>query len=175
MDGSVADAKHWGHRMGELQRRLHDVVAPSSVPAVVGDRGHPFGAGATVAGLPDGRALLHLDWHPLNLLVDAHGEIRGIVDWDNARRGHAVLDVARTHAILTLDPGVATLPAEFRASLPAFLDAWAAGYGLRLDAIPAACRLWAARVMLADLEPRHASTPAALEPIRRAIERWSVR
>lgn len=50
---------------------------------------------------------------------------------------------------------------------------WAAGYGTAPSAIPAACRLWAATVMLADLEPRY-RTPRALTPVRRAIERWTV-
>ena len=174
MSGAPADAPHWGRRMGVLQRRLHDVTAPGSLTAAVADRGHPFGAGAGLRGLPEGDRLLHLDWHPMNLLVDAvSGEITGIVDWDNARRGNPLLDLARTHSILTLEPALDALPASVRARLPAFVEAWAAGYGIELATIPAACQLWAARVMLADLEPRHALKPAALDPVRRAIERWA--
>jgi aminoglycoside phosphotransferase (APT) family kinase protein len=109
--------------------------------------------------------VLHLDWHPLNLLVDeAEHAITGIVDWDNARRGHPSLDLARTRAMLTFEPGLATLPTELRTRLADFLAGWTDGYG-PAD-VPLASQRWAARVMLADLAPRYASTPDHLDPLR---------
>jgi aminoglycoside phosphotransferase (APT) family kinase protein len=163
------DAPHWGRKMGELQRRLHAVPSPAEVVAVLVDDSRPFAAGRDVAGLPSGDALLHLDWHPLNLLVDpGAGEICGIVDWDNARRGHRSLDLARTLSILRLDPSVSTLPNDVGAMLQALIDGWADGYGPEAGAIPEACHRWAAREMLDDLEPRYRGTPEVLEPIRQA-------
>lgn len=171
-----ATVSAWGLRMGDMQRRLHAVPAPSGLPAATTDPAHPFGAGRAVLGLPDGDRLLHLDWHPLNLIVDPErGEISGIVDWDNARAGHPLLDLARTESIMTLDPGVAGLPDELRARLAEFVDAWADGYGPEARAIPATCREWCGRVMLADLEPRYGATPDLLDPIRRSIEAATVR
>ncbi len=164
--GADADGvRAWGRRAGAMQRRLHAIAAPASVISARDDEDHPFDAGRTVRELPDGRALLHLDWHPLNLLVEpAAGAITGVVDWDNARRGHPSLDVARTRAMLTLEPTLASLPEAVRGRLPAFLAGWTDGYGV-ID-VPAASHLWAARVMLADLTPRHAAEPALLDPLR---------
>ena len=104
--------RRWGRLMGEMQRRLHELVAPTAVIDALDDGVHPFAAGRAVADLPVGDALLHLDWHPLNLLVDEASRISGIIDWDNARRGHPSFDLARTHSLLTVEPSIAALPAE---------------------------------------------------------------
>jgi aminoglycoside phosphotransferase (APT) family kinase protein len=169
---SPESVRDLGNAMGVMQRRLHGVRAPMDVPAVVTDPDHPFVAGQGILGLPDGDALLHLDWHPLNILVNPGSrEITGIVDWDNARRGHPLLDLARTSSILTVDPSLASLPAQLRDVLASFREAWADGYGPGARSIPAECHLWAGRVMLADLGARHA--PAALEVLRRWTARWS--
>ncbi len=168
---SPAAARDLGHAMGAMQRRLHALKAPMNLRAVSVDADDPFAAGRGIPGLPDGDALLHLDWHPLNILVDpASREITGIVDWDNARRGHPLLDLARTSSILTVEPSLASLPAELQNVLEPFRDAWADGYGPEARNIPAECHLWAGRVMLADLQARHA--PAALEPLRRWTDAW---
>ena len=163
-----ADARHYGERMGGLHRRLHRIAAPPEVIRAAEDPGHPFGTGRDVRALPRGDRLLHLDWHPLNLLVDeAAREIVGIVDWDNARAGHPSLDLARTRSILTLEPGLADLAEPVRGRLPDLLDAWADGYGPEARAIPRASDAWAGRVMLADLVPRYPDRPDALNEIRR--------
>ena len=161
-----------GRLMGESQRQLHQIVGPSELVDVLLDGDHPFVAGRGMADLPAGDALLHLDWHPMNLLVDEELRICGIVDWDNARRGHPLLDLARTHSLLTVEPSLATLPMEVRALLDELVDGWAEGYGLEAREIPAACHAWAGHVMLADLEPRYADKPAALDGLRRWTEGW---
>jgi aminoglycoside phosphotransferase (APT) family kinase protein len=45
------------------------------------------------------RALLHLDFHPANVLVDRTGRVTGIIDWANAVTGPPVADLARTWSI----------------------------------------------------------------------------
>ncbi len=165
-DVLVADPKstrRFGRLMGEMQRHLHGIVAPTSLIDVLDDGVHPFAAGREVGGLPSGNALLHLDWHPLNLLVDGASRVSGIVDWDNARRGHPSLDLARTHSLLTVEPSIASLPAEVRSQVDELVEAWSDGYGREAREIPAACHAWAGRVMLADLEPRYAQSPEALD------------
>lgn len=173
MTRQPASATHWAGAMGSLQRRLHGILAPVGLPDVVSHAGHPFGA-ARAADVPDGDALLHLDWHPGNLLADANGAISGILDWDNARRGHPMLDLARTESILTVEPGLDRLPDAIRALLPEVRAAWSAAYGPEASAIPTACRRWAGRVMLADLAPRYPASSALLDPARRWAERGAL-
>ena len=62
---------------------------------------------AVLAGLPDGDALCHGDFHPDNILITEHGPV--IIDWMTSRRGHPLADVARTVLIIQtggLPPGV---------------------------------------------------------------------
>jgi tRNA A-37 threonylcarbamoyl transferase component Bud32 len=73
----------------DLQRRLHALPWP--------------GAGA-------GESLLHLDFHPLNVMVGPEGPV--VIDWTNARPGPPGLDVAVSAVILA---GVA-LTGEFAAA-----------------------------------------------------------
>jgi aminoglycoside phosphotransferase (APT) family kinase protein len=47
---------------------------------------------------PGGESLLHLDLHPLNVLVSASGPV--VIDWTNARPGPPGLDAAMTAVIL---------------------------------------------------------------------------
>lgn len=168
MLGDPRSAVDWARRMGQLQRRLHEVPAPAPVPTLTGDGGHPFGAGPADEPIPAGDTLLHLDWHPGNLLGDpASGRISGILDWDNAHRGHPLLDLARTESMLVVEPGLGRLPAEARDRLAAVRVAWADGYGPEAFAIPDVFRRWAGRVMIADLTDRYAQEPELLEPARR--------
>jgi aminoglycoside phosphotransferase (APT) family kinase protein len=67
----------------ELQHRLHEIEAPASFPAPVGD----------------GSALLHLDLQPENVVITVDGPV--VLDWEWAARGPASADVA--HTILQLD------------------------------------------------------------------------
>lgn len=60
--------------LASLHDRLHAIVAPGGVP------------------------VLHMDLHPLNVLLAEDGPV--VIDWSNARRGPAGLDVAMTALIL---------------------------------------------------------------------------
>ncbi|MFD2080289.1 Predicted kinase, aminoglycoside phosphotransferase (APT) family [Actinopolymorpha cephalotaxi] len=179
---TVADALRSGHgsayRMGELmgaaQRALHRVPAPAEVADAVDDRAAaPAGLDAAgQSGAGRSGALLHLDWHPLNVLVDGD-EVSGIVDWVNARRGHPLLDVARTYALFTVDPALDALSPAERDLLGEVARGWAAGYGPEAASIPADCLRWAGQMMLADLARRYAGDLDALVPLRRWTSRWA--
>jgi hypothetical protein len=41
----------------------------------------------------DGADLVHTDFHPENVLVDASGTVTGVIDWDGATRGDADFDL----------------------------------------------------------------------------------
>jgi aminoglycoside phosphotransferase (APT) family kinase protein len=65
-----------------LHRRLAAIDAPDWLPA-------PLGEGA---------AMLHLDLHPDNVILTAHGPF--VIDWPNAARGPSEGDIAHTWIVL---------------------------------------------------------------------------
>jgi hypothetical protein len=72
-----------GNVLADLHQRLHDIPAPDWLPPA------PFG---------DGDRLVHLDLHPLNVIVSANGPV--VIDWPGAARGAAATDVALTWILL---------------------------------------------------------------------------
>ncbi|MDQ4081286.1 MAG: phosphotransferase, partial [Actinomycetota bacterium] len=72
--------------LAELHRRLHAIPAPATLPAV-----------------GPGDAVLHLDLHPLNVLLAPRGPV--VIDWTNARRGEPALDAALTYVIAATSGG----------------------------------------------------------------------
>ena len=128
-------------------------------------------------------ALLHLDYHPLNVLT-AQGQISAVLDWANARPGDPRADLARTLSILLFTPFCDTLPTlAARVARQAFMAGWRRGY--REDAGPMAGMApfyaWAGEVMIHDLSPRVGRpdfpwlTPALLEDVRRWATGWRLR
>jgi thiamine kinase-like enzyme len=81
-----------GRVLADLHHRLHELAAPDwlkSAPIGVGDR------------------LLHLDLHPLNVIMSSRGPI--VIDWSGACRGDPAIDVALTWTIMAAGE-VATNP-----------------------------------------------------------------
>ncbi|HET7652395.1 MAG TPA: phosphotransferase [Acidimicrobiales bacterium] len=68
-----------GRVLADLHRRLHDLPAP------------PWLAPAPMGGGADGR-VVHLDLHPLNVMMSGRGPV--VIDWANARAGDGAVDVA---------------------------------------------------------------------------------
>jgi aminoglycoside phosphotransferase (APT) family kinase protein len=69
--------------LADLHRRLHDIPAPDWLPPA------PCG---------EGDRLLHLDLHPLNVMVTTKGPV--VIDWPNAVRGEGPIDVALTWVLM---------------------------------------------------------------------------
>ena len=96
--GGAVDADEGARIQADLQRRLHAL---------------PWG----------GQSLLHLDFHPLNVLMGPVGPV--VIDWTNARPGPPGLDVAMSALILagvalTLEfPGAGDLLTAYGAVAPA--------------------------------------------------------
>ena len=140
-----------GLSFGRTQAAIHRVAAPAGWRAD-GWRGW---VPAAVLPAPDEaapRALLHLDFHPMNVLVEGE-TVTAVLDWVNARAGDPRADVARTYSILVADPGVGTFD---RRVVRAFRRGWRAGYeelnGPLRDLAPFVS--WAGRVMAHDLQHR---------------------
>lgn len=94
----------WGlraaaHTLVELHEAVHRVPAPS---------------GLASAELPGDR-LIHLDLHPMNVLMTAGGPV--LIDWSNARSGPPAADLAMTWILLAT--GEIEAPAPAKAALGA--------------------------------------------------------
>jgi tRNA A-37 threonylcarbamoyl transferase component Bud32 len=72
-----------GKLLADLHRRLHEIPAPDWT------RDSPCGKGDR---------LIHLDLHPLNVILSGRGPI--VIDWSNASRGDGDTDVALTWLLL---------------------------------------------------------------------------
>jgi aminoglycoside phosphotransferase (APT) family kinase protein len=75
--------RRFGSQLAELHQALHRMPAP-----------------AWVADAPCGRGdrLLHMDLHPLNVLMAGGGPV--VIDWTGAVRGNPAVDVAITWALI---------------------------------------------------------------------------
>ena len=151
-----------GEAFGKLHARLHELPTEGF-------------AGVEQLSVPVEKrvALLHLDYHPLNVLLGGD-ETLGVIDWDNARLGDPRADVARTLSILSINPDLRGLPREARTALRLLRRAYLRGYRERagteaLEGLPAFLA-WAGDYMLGDLARRYDGE--ALGPVRRWTARW---
>jgi aminoglycoside phosphotransferase (APT) family kinase protein len=172
-------ARQLGEAFGEMQARMHRVEAPAALAdhpddwiAWLGPDQPALAERLRACAYPAG-SLLHLDYHPLNVMADGE-RITGILDWRNALAGPPRADAARTHAILLIDaPQHVSAPA--RTILEAFTHGWQAGYlqhGGSLDDM-APFYAWAGAVMLRDLAAKR--PPSDLAHIRRWTDDWLTR
>jgi aminoglycoside phosphotransferase (APT) family kinase protein len=156
-----------GIAFGRTQAAMHRIQAPPSLRGTWLDWPNPTEpelARRLHAIAPRADRLLHLDYHPLNVIVDA-GRVTAIIDWTNAHRGDPRADVARTLSILRLLPLDA--PPRQRLAQRVFEAAWRLGYGRFGRDMRLFCA-WAGGAMLHDLEHRYSE--AELEP----ISRWTL-
>jgi len=72
----------YARELADLHDRLHAIPAPDWLPDIDG-----------------GDRLVHLDLHPMNVMMSASGPV--VIDWPNAARGDALTDVALTVVLLT--------------------------------------------------------------------------
>src|SRR5215212_7115084 len=98
-----------------MQAAIH-AIAPTPVPELrPGD--WIAWAGADAPALQarlrevaaDTAQLLHLDYHPLNVMTDGH-RMTTVLDWANAQVGDPRADVARSFSILAIEPSWPRLP-----------------------------------------------------------------
>jgi aminoglycoside phosphotransferase (APT) family kinase protein len=131
-----------------------------------------------------GDALLHLDFHPSNVvLAPDGGDVAAVLDWTNCRAGDPRADVARTLVMLDAAPAPAGIfPAGREESVRAALvRSFRDGYESSAGPLPPAAEMapffaWAAAWTLADLSPRTAPggplRPEQLDPLRRLYAYW---
>lgn len=126
--------------------------------------------------LPSGEAsLLHLDYHPLNVLTDGT-QITGVLDWTNAQAGDPRADAARTVTILRVEP-LARKPLLQWIGLRIFELAWRIGYQRARGRLKdmSLFYAWAGTVIQRDLAYRYEHRPQELIPARRWTNKWKAR
>jgi aminoglycoside phosphotransferase (APT) family kinase protein len=171
-----------GVQFGRMQAAIHATPAPAELRRDVSSWIHWARDERIVEhlrGLPlETSALLHLDYHPLNVMSDGRA-ITGVIDWTNARAGDPRADFARTYTILCVEPWSprpSPMMAAFRRVLA---TAWRRGYeqvaGTQHDLAPFFA--WAGMAMVHDLSHRVASPDhwfeaRHIEHVRRWARRW---
>jgi aminoglycoside phosphotransferase (APT) family kinase protein len=177
-----------GLAFGRAQARIHQAVVPAG-SRLQGD-GWIDWAGPAEPGTADALrrlarpapALLHLDFHPLNVLADG-GRVTAVLDWANARLGDARADVARTHTILLVEPIVpGRQPRAVSLVRGMLARSWQRGYEQVAGPLAdmAWFYAWAGAVMVRDLahrvdDPQSWWEPRHLAQIQGWADQWRLR
>jgi aminoglycoside phosphotransferase (APT) family kinase protein len=165
-----------GVEFGRLHAHLNAVPAPSDLtpPMALFDYVQwldPTLADRMRALPPQPPALLHLDYHFLNVLTDGK-RITAVIDWVNAMPGDPRADFARTVSIFRIAP-FAPRSHELHWMRRTFERVWRQGYlevaGTLTD-LPLFYAI-AGKAMLPEYAPRVAS-PDQLNPLRRWTRYW---
>jgi aminoglycoside phosphotransferase (APT) family kinase protein len=119
---------------------------------------------------PDGRCLVHLDYHPLNVIVKK-GRIVGVIDWTNSEIGNPMQDVARTISLLICTPLLSREDRVFARKLRRTARNYLIGYGETTDLKR---HIREATKHLADELDFHVRENGLVEPThaRRMIAKW---
>jgi aminoglycoside phosphotransferase (APT) family kinase protein len=176
-----------GREFGRLQARLHQVAAPEELAAdaprdwlrQVLPRHMHLAEQLLAAGTATG-TLVHLDYHPLNVIVD--GAQAAVIDWAYSAAGDVRADLALTAVALEIAPAPrrSRLKPLMRLSRKLVLRAWLKGYRDVAKEVPdyRPFMAWACafryRVTDASLgRPGVWATPQDQEELQRHIDRWS--
>lgn len=124
--------------------------------------------------------LVHLDYHPLNVLA-SDGRITAVIDWTNGAAGDRRADIARTASLTLLAPlSPGPLRPVQEIARRVFVRAWWRTYRAESGPLPhlAPFMAWAGAKFLRDTEqklgnPGVWATAADLEPMRRWVARWT--
>ena len=186
MQAKPLDIWRYGLAFGITQARINRVTAPEEVRQQaanwIGKAGQAAAELRPLLQALDLRtdALLHLDYHPLNVMVDQM-RVACVLDWANACAGDPRADYARTLTLLRMAPipGDASQFARTRRLLEM---GWRLGYrhiAGQLEDMPL-FYAWAGAMMIADLAPRLGKPGSPLRPehfewMRAWVEYWKRR
>ncbi len=176
-----------GRLFGRAQAQIHAVAPPSEFATTAPDdwlRGvaeehADLVAHARSLGLSTS-CLIHMDFHPLNLICDGKA-VTGIIDWTGAAAGDPRADLARTAITLIAAPvPPGPLAALLNLARSLIMRAWRSGYREVAGAMPDYRPLmaWAAATLLAEAEPVIGrpdvwGTQEDMQRFRRLLEVWA--
>ncbi len=177
-----------GVAFGKMQAAIHAVPAPPELRrhpddwiAWAGPGEQALQARLRALALP-ADTLLHLDYHPLNVMTDGQ-QVTGVLDWANAHAGHFRADLARTITLLRLAMRVLSRQrAPMLQPRRALAAGWRHGYEQAAGPIGdmALFYAWAGAAMVNDLAQKIGRPGVTLEqrdltPIRRWTAFWKHR
>jgi aminoglycoside phosphotransferase (APT) family kinase protein len=172
---------------GRMQARVHAVAPPPELAegapedwlSRVGEE-HRRLVEPAKALRPVTSSLIHMDFHPLNVVSDGRA-ITGVVDWSRAAAGDPRADLARTEVTLLsapAPPGPAAPLLNLTRKL--MIAAWRSGYREEAGALPdfQPWRAWAGATLLAEEvtvidSPGVWGTAEDVERLRGLIDRWA--
>lgn len=175
-----------GRLFGETQARVHAVASPPQFVArgpqdwlLRLDERYAHLAAGVLSLEPAATSLIHMDFHPLNLITDG-ATVTGIVDWEGAAAGDPRADLARTVVTILAAP---VPPGPLRPALnlarKLMLRAWRSGYEAAAGRMPdyRPFMAWAGATFLAEFElvlhrPGVWGTERDMETLRRQVEVW---
>lgn len=157
-------AQALGVAMGEALGRLHEVAAPAGLTETIDawiDRGGPAltNVRQMLKNVPGQDRLIHLDYHPDNVLV-RDGRISGIIDWENTMAGPPHMDLARTQAILRAAVLGNLVPPQAHDALARFERGLVAGHAQVIgdDPSPGLSAVWGLGMTVEDLTSQAAKS-----------------
>ncbi|MDQ3541925.1 MAG: phosphotransferase, partial [Chloroflexota bacterium] len=173
---SPAVARSIGELLGEMLGRLHRVAAPDgmALPDAWITRGGPalVPLRSQLERVPNAGRLLHLDFHPRNVLMTPD-TVEGVIDWTNTLTGPPHMDLARSRAILRAVVAGGALPDGMLDALHAYEAGLVEGHArvAGTDPHPELSAAWGLAMTVEDLsghlgKPGSWVTPSLLDTLR---------
>ncbi len=173
-----------GVLFGQTQAAINQVTAPVELTqnssdwlATIGVANLRLQAALATFNLRSDR-VLHLDYHPLNVLTDGK-RITGVIDWSNAAAGDPRFDFARTVTLLRLAPASTNIPGPLLTVFRSVLEyGWRVGYKQIAGPVQdlAFFYIWAGLAMEYDLAPKLGQRSDLkiqdIERVRRWTQKW---
>lgn len=152
-------ATAFGRELGTLLGEINRLPAPEGLapPDRWLDRAGPAVAPLRdrLATLPHADRLLHLDFHPENVMM-SDGDVTGVIDWTNTLPGPPHIDLGRSRAILQLIRMLPSVAPEVAAAVEDFatglIDGHASIHGP--DPAPDLTLAWGVATQCVDFAPQ---------------------
>lgn len=152
-------ARDVGRQLGVLLGELHAIPAPPDLAPAERwiDRAGPALAPLhpQLRALPTRNRLLHLDYHPENVMM-LDGAVSAIIDWTNTLPGPPHIDLGRSRATLQMAQSLPNQPAGVVEMLAGFeeglVDGHASVHGADLH--PELSLAWGVSTVCVDFEPQ---------------------
>ncbi len=142
-------ARRYARILAGLHDRLHEIEAPPGLRAA----------------FSPGRAVLHLDFHPGNVMLSSRGPV--VIDWSNAHAGPPGADVAMAYLIM-VSSEVDQVPAPIRPAVGAVRAALIGQFRAAVRDDPGPHVAAAARERMLDRNVRPAEVDRLSQLIRQA-------